>query len=150
MNYIIMNTLCYANYHTGTLSVLKVTSRVCVCVCVCVCTLSHSVMSDSATPWTVAHQAPLFMGFSRWEHWSGLPFPSSEDLPNKRIEPRSPALQADSLPSEPPGKPHKADTDIIPILLMRKLRLRHWAPEQSAVYHCAIMACFILIYFIIS
>ena len=57
-----------------------------------------------ATPWTVAHQAPLSMGFSRQEYWSGLPFPSIWDLPSPRIEPRSPALQADSLSSEPPGK----------------------------------------------
>ena len=54
-------------------------------------------------PWTVACQAPLSMGFSRQEHWSGLLFPSPEDLPNPGIEPRSPALQADSLPSEPPA-----------------------------------------------
>ena len=57
------------------------------------------------TPWTVARQAPLFMEFSRQEYWSGLPFPSLGDLPDPGIERRSPALQADSLPSEPPGKP---------------------------------------------
>ena len=57
------------------------------------------------TPWTVAHQDPLSMGFSRPEYWSGLPFPSPGDLPNPGIEPRSPALQADALTSEPPGKP---------------------------------------------
>ena len=51
-----------------------------------------------ATPWTVAHQAPLSMGFSRQEYLSGLPFPSPGDLPNPGIEPRSPTLQADSLP----------------------------------------------------
>ena len=55
-----------------------------------------------ATPWTVAHQAPPSMGFSRREYWSGLPFPSPEDLPNPGIEPRSPALRADALTSEPP------------------------------------------------
>ena len=53
-----------------------------------------------ATPWTVAHQAPLSMGFSRQEYWSGLPFPSSRDLPDPGIKPGSPALQADSLPTE--------------------------------------------------
>ena len=53
-----------------------------------------------AIPWTVAHQAPLSMGFSRQEHWSGLQFPSPGDLPDPGIEPRSPALQADSLPTE--------------------------------------------------
>ena len=57
------------------------------------------------TPWTVAHQAPLSMEFSRQEYWSGLPFLSPKDLPNPGIEPMSLALQADSLPSEPPGKP---------------------------------------------
>ena len=57
-----------------------------------------------ATPWTVAHQALLSLGFSRQEHWSGLPFPSPGDLPDPGIEPGSPALQADALPSEPPGK----------------------------------------------
>ena len=58
-----------------------------------------------ATPWTVAHQAPPSMRFSRKEYWSGLPFPSPGDLPDPGIEPRSPALQADALTSEPPGKP---------------------------------------------
>ena len=58
------------------------------------------------TPWTVAYQAPPSMGFSRQEYWSGLPFPSLGDLPHPGIEPRSPALQADGLPSEPPGKPY--------------------------------------------
>ena len=57
-----------------------------------------------ATPRTVASQAPLSMGFSRQEYWSGLPFPSPEDLPDPGIEPRSPALQADSLPSELQGR----------------------------------------------
>ena len=57
------------------------------------------------TPWTVAHQAPLSMEFSRQEYWSGLPVPSPGDLPDPGIKPRSPALQADSLPSEPQGKP---------------------------------------------
>ena len=57
-----------------------------------------------ATLWTVVCQAPPSMEFSRQGYWSGLPFPSPGDLPDPRIEPRSPALQADSLPSEPPGK----------------------------------------------
>ena len=56
------------------------------------------------TPWTVAHQAPLSMGFSRQEYWSGLPFPSPGNLPDPGIKPGSPALQADSLPFEPSGK----------------------------------------------
>ena len=53
------------------------------------------------TPGTVAHQAPLSMGFSRQEYWGGLPDPSPGDLPDPGIEPGSPAFQADSLPSEP-------------------------------------------------
>ena len=57
------------------------------------------------TPWTVAHQAPLSMGFSRQGYWSGLPFPSPGDLPSPGIEPRSPALKADTLTSELPEKP---------------------------------------------
>ena len=60
----------------------------------------------TATPWTVAYQAPPSMGFSRQEYWSGLPLPSAGDLPSPEIEPGSPALQADSLPSEPSGKPY--------------------------------------------
>ena len=68
--------------------------------------ISHSVMSNSyVTPWTVAHQASQSMEFSRQEYWSGLPCPSPGDLPNPGIKPRSPALQVDSLLSEPPGKP---------------------------------------------
>ena len=56
------------------------------------------------------------MGFSRQEHWSGLPFPSPEDLPNPGIEPRSPSLQADSLPSEPPGKPKNTGVGSLSLL----------------------------------
>ena len=71
-----------------------------------VCVLSHSVMSDSATPRTVAWEVPLSMGISRQEYWSGLPCYPPGDLPNPKIELRSPALQADSLLSEPPRKPN--------------------------------------------
>ena len=65
-----------------------------------------------ATPWTVACQAPLSMGFSRQEYWSGLPCPTPGDLPDAGIEPMSPtssALQVDSLPSEPPREPFRPD-----------------------------------------
>ena len=79
--------------------------------CVCVCARTR-VQAQSfrpvwlfATPWTVGHQAPLSMGFSRQEYWSGLPFSSPGDLPDPGIEPRSPTLEADALTSEPPGKP---------------------------------------------
>ena len=60
-----------------------------------------------ATPWTAAHQAPLSMGFSRQECWSGLSFPPPGDLPNPETEAGSPDLQADSLPAEPPAKPER-------------------------------------------
>ena len=66
--------------------------------------MSLSCVQLFATPWTVAHQAPLSMGISRQEYWSGLPFPSPGDLPDPGMETRSPALQADALISEPPGK----------------------------------------------
>ena len=72
-------------------------------MCVSVsCTLRHVLFF--ATPWMVARQAPLSMEFSRQNYWSGLPFPSPEDLSDPGIESVSPALQVDSLPSEPPDR----------------------------------------------
>ena len=65
--------------------------------------LSHIQLFE--TSWTIVCQAPPSMELSRQGYWGGLPFPSLGDLPDPGIEPRSPALQADSLPSEPPGKP---------------------------------------------
>ena len=69
-------------------------------------TTTHSSILAWRIPWTVAYQAHPFMGFSREEYWSGLPFPSPGNLPNPGIELRSPALQAGTLQSEPPGKPN--------------------------------------------
>ena len=69
-------------------------------------------MSGSATPWTVACQAPLSVGFSRQEYWDGLPFPSPGDLPGPGIEPGSPASQADALLSELLGKPKIASREV--------------------------------------
>ena len=66
-----------------------------------------------AIPWTVAHQAPLFMGFSMQEYWSGVPFPSPGDFPDPGVEPRSPALQADDLPTELRGKPDELHSQCI-------------------------------------
>ena len=68
----------------------------------------------SAIQWTVDCQAPLSLEFSRQPYWSGLPFPSPGDLPNPKIEPGSTASQADSLPSEPPGK----QIIIIPVIII--------------------------------
>ena len=70
-------------------------------LCGCIC----AVMSDSVTPWTVAHQAPLSVGFPRQEYWNGLPFPSPEDLPKPGIEPESPALAGRLFTTVPSGKP---------------------------------------------
>ena len=97
-------------------------------------------------PGTIACQAPPSMGFSRQEYWSRLPFPSPGDHPNQGSEPRSPTLQADSLPSEPPGKPCNVQHDKynyhIPgmvepggLLSMRSQRVRHdWSNLVVVVY----------------
>ena len=66
---------------------------------------SPSCVQLFVTPWTVAHQAPPSIEFSRQEYWSELPFPSPRDLPDPGIEPGSSVLQADTLPSELPGNP---------------------------------------------
>ena len=69
------------------------------------CVLITQRVRPFATPWALALQAPLSMGFSRQEYWSGLPVPSPGDLPNSGTEPGPPMLQADFSPSEAPGKP---------------------------------------------
>ena len=102
---------------------------VCVCLCVCVCVCVHTytyggelmkqilviflacVLSHFShvrlfeTLWSIAHEAPLSMGFPRQEFWSGLPFPSPGDLPNPGVEPVSPALAGGFFTTKPPGKP---------------------------------------------
>ena len=91
-------------------------------------------MSDYfVKPWTVAHQAPLSMGFPRQEYWSGLPCTPPGDIPNPGIKPRSPALQPDSSPIEPPGKP----TIVITELLLILISLYHdWSKENNRIlYH---------------
>ena len=75
------------------------------CVCVYVCVREHAQLCLSATLWTIAHQAPLSLEFSRQEYWSGLPFPTSGDLPDPGIEPMSPALAGGFFTIEPSGKP---------------------------------------------
>ena len=71
---------------------------------ICCAVLNHSVISNSAIPWTVAHKAPLSRGILQEEYRSVLPWLPPRDLPNPGIKPRSPVLQADPLPSKPPGK----------------------------------------------
>ena len=79
------------------------------------------------TPWTVAHQAPLSMGFPRQEYWSELPFPSPRDLPNSRIKPMSPSLAGMFFITEPPGKP--------PCLLLWPKGLKRLAFKSEIFVH---------------
>ena len=81
-----------------------------------------------ATPWTVVYQAPQSTEFSRQEYWSGLPFPSPGDLPNRGIKPGSPCLQADTLPSEPPGKTLESPLDC------KEIQPVHPREDQSWVF----------------
>ena len=81
-----------------------------------------------ATPWTVAHQAPLSTGLPRQEHWSGLPFPPPGDLPDLGIEPASPALAGIFFTTEPPGKPSH---DIEVILKKNRKRERETGTETE-------------------
>ena len=85
-----------------------------------------------ATPWTVAHQVPLSMGFPRKEYWSRFPFPSPGDLPDSEIEPGSPVLQGDSLLTEPPGNPK--------LLNVTNSNLVSMSPNQGG------SSCFLLIH----
>ena len=88
---------------------------------------SHSRVWLFATPWTIAYQATPSMGFSRQEYWSGLPFPSPGDLlPNPGIEPGCPTLQADALPSEPPGK-------LLMHLLIHKRKFKYTSRSCSSI-----------------
>ena len=73
---------------------------------------SCSAVPDSATPWTVTHQALLSMRFPRQESWSGSPFPSPGDLPDPGIQPMSPSLEGGFFTAEPPGKPKVLKTEL--------------------------------------
>ena len=96
--------------------------------------VSHSVVSDSLRPMDCAHQAPLSMGFSRQEYWSGLPYPPPGSLPYPVIKSGSPTLQVDSLPSEPPGKPNGFQSFLIISLLFLKLR------QIGTTLRCSVLA----------
>ena len=115
-----------------------------------------------ATPWTVAFQAPPSMGFSRQEYWSGLPFPSPGDLPDARIEPRSPAFQADALNLWATKKCLNVDNYFIffqksvfhscgNLRQLRILRASHWFRDNTKylswvvmiwIYLCSSLLCF--------
>ena len=83
------------------------------------------------TPWTVAHQAPLSVGFSRQEYWCGLPFPSPGDLPDPGIEPE---LQTDSVQSETPGKPSKLIELVNKLSKVKEIQPVHPKGDQSWVF----------------
>ena len=85
-------------------------------VCVLCCAQSLSCVQLFATPWTIDHQVPLFMQLSRQEYWSVLLCPPPGDLCNPEIKPRSPTLQVDSLPAEPPGKPKNTGVGSLSLL----------------------------------
>ena len=102
---------------------LNLSGRLCACV--------SPQSSPTAIPWTVARQAPLSMGFPRQEYGSGWPFPSSGDLSNPGKEPGSAALQADSLPFEPLGKPRKIHANA---MLSHFSRVRLCATPKTAAH----------------
>ena len=93
----------------------------------CLVVLSCSVMSDFLPPMDCC-SPPESMGFSKQEFWSELPCPPPGDLPNPRIEPRSPTLQADSLPSDPQGSPRRLDWVAYPFF-----RGSSWPRNQTSV-----------------
>ena len=108
---------------------------VCVCVCVCVCAQTLSCVLLFAIPWTVVHQSPPSMEFSRQEYWSGLPFPTPGDPPDPGIEPASlisPALAGGSFTAPPLGKPPLfPDRGSNPSSLHWKHRgLNHWTARR--------------------
>ena len=100
---IVVTMYSTVNVLNCTLKMMTMVTFICLTPRKNVKSLSHALLF--ATPWTVAYQAPLSVRFSRQEDWSGLPFPSPGDPPNPETEPWSPALEADALTSEPPGKP---------------------------------------------
>ena len=82
--------------------------------------LSHSVVSDSKTRWTLPCQDPLSMGLSQQERYSGLPFPTPGNLPDPGIEPKSPALAGGFFTTEPPGKSARYSTPNIDLSVIRE------------------------------
>ena len=95
------------------------------------CLLSHVWLF--VTPWTVACQTSLWLGFSRQEYWSGLPFPSPGDLPDPGTEPRSPALQTDSLPFEPQGGILRGQRPLLITFGAAPARFRSWLSSRPSL-----------------
>ena len=98
--------------------------------------VSHTVVSNSVTPWNITRLAPLSMEFSQQEYWSGLPCPPPEDLPNPGTELKSPALQADPLLSETPGKPiHRAVKVLSPLSALHSILQKPQAAPEGFSEH---------------
>ena len=95
----------------------------------------------SATPWAIDYQASSSMGFSRQEYWSGLPFPSPGDLPDPGIEPRSPTLQADGLPSEPP---FQLSDGTKAILTQKEMYCEFWSSPRLVIFSRTLSWCWAL------
>ena len=97
------------------------------------------------TPRIVAYQAPLLVEFPRQEYWSGLVFPSPGDLPNSGIKPRSPALQADSLPTELPGNPYRnlGNSVFLACLGLSSWKNKAYGRDVLKQAHLFIMLCFL-------
>ena len=102
------------------------------------CMLSHVWLF--VTPWAVARQTPLSMGFSRQEYWSGLPFPSLGDLPDPEVKPGPLALQANFLLSEPPGKPKMTNSRCDLVLLSQCT----FSLKPSLALLASLLACLLL------
>ena len=100
-----------------------------------------------ATPWIVAYRAPPTMGFSRQEYWSGLPFPSPGDLPSPGIKPRYPALEADALTSEPPGKPYQIVIRLSERLSWTTLSKIDFYPNPITLCPLTIFSCCVSFFF---
>ena len=103
-------------------------------ICTLACSLSCVWLF--ATSWTVAHQAPLSMGFSKQEYWSGVPFPPLEDLPNPGIEPVSPAWQADFLPLSHLGNPGGIPIYLNPVCLSSGVMCN--LPCRRVIHACSL------------
>ena len=98
------------------------------------------------TPWTVAHQTPSSMGFSRQQYWSGLPFPSPGDLPDPGIEPRSLTFQVDALTSKPPGKPPQAALPSLNSYSTSKTQFKVLSLGTSDFSHWSGLQCFSFVF----
>ena len=118
-------------------TVIFKSSLTCISITELLCCTTETIFSQNrlfGTPWTVAHLTPLSMKFSGQEYWSGLPFPSPGDIPDPGIKPRSPAMQAASLLSEPPGKPK-----LTVFQLKKKKQQQQLAKQSQLTFQSAVL-----------